>query len=88
MGDYEKILARAMRFYLNIQKQLQFGIFLGFNGFGKPEEASKMFARLTQIDLVTLRLSITLESFEQNKPEEAIEAYNKAIELNIMQKPK
>ena len=50
--DYEKILARANEVLSEYPKATPIWNILGASlmGLGKPEEASKMFERLTQID--------------------------------------
>ena len=84
--DYENILARANVVLSEYPKATPIWNILGASlmGLGKPEEASKMFERVTQIDprdaAAFNNLGEALRN--QNKPEQAIEAYNKAIELN------
>ena len=84
--DYEKILARANVVLPKYPKATPILNITGASlmGLGKPEEASKMFERITQIDPRDAAAFNNLgEAFRsQNKPEQAIEAYNKALELN------
>ena len=84
--DYQKILARANVVLSEYPKATPIWNILGASlmGLGKPEEALKMFERVTQINPRDAAAFNNLgESLRnQNKPEEAIEAYNKALELN------